>query len=41
MDTVEAEYQHHIAGALRQGDEEKAFELQQGLTEYQKYFKTT
>lgn len=39
MDAVEAEYQRHIAGALRQGDQEKAIELQQGLNEYQKFFK--
>jgi hypothetical protein len=39
MDAVEAEYTRHIAGALRQGDQEKAIDLHQGLMEYQKYFK--
>lgn len=41
MDSVEIDYQRHIAGALRQGDQEKAIELQNGLNEYIKYFKTT
>lgn len=40
MDPIEAEYARHIAGALRQGDQEKAIDLQTGLNEYQKYFKT-